>query len=327
MTPTVMMRAALVAACIVSNTPPAVAQAADGVRFFEAAEYGRAKAVFEPALRSNPNDATASFYLGRIAMVEGRDGDAASFFERAVKLDATRSDYFLWLGRAYGRQAQHANVLRQAGLAKKTKNAWDRAVQLDPNNLDARENLIDYYLQAPGILGGSRAKAYAEAEEIRKRNALRGLLVLGRLYEGDKRYAEAERAYVYASKEPSERPVGQYRLGQLYVTMGAYERAFDVFESMLKANPLDRLALFLIGRTGAMSGLRLDRAEEALRAYIRSIPEVGEPTLANAHWRLGQIYERRSDTAQARTEYLAALRLDPKHKDAAAALRRFGNGT
>jgi tetratricopeptide (TPR) repeat protein len=294
-----------------------------GVRLFEAGKFKEAKTVFEPALKSNARDAAAAFYLGRIAMEERKNDRAADYFESATKLDPNNSTYFLWLGRAYGREAQSANVLRQPGLAKKTKSAWERAIALDPDNLDARSDLIQYYVQAPGFLGGSTAKALEQAEEIRKRNALRGYLELGALYERDKKLADAEKAYVAAAKEKSDRHVGEYRLGVFYQNTGAYQKAFELFEAMIGANPAEAGALFQIGKTGALSGQRLDRAVEALEAYLQTTPGKNDPSLAAAHWRLGMVHERRQDRQRAKAEYETALRLDPTFKPATESLKKL----
>jgi tetratricopeptide (TPR) repeat protein len=299
------------------------ADTASGVRLFEAGKFKEAKTVFEPAFKANTRDAAAAFYLGRIAMEERKNDRAADYFETATKLDAKNSTYFLWLGRAYGREAQSANVLRQPGLAKKTRSAWERAIELDPDNLDARTDLIQYYVQAPGFLGGSTQKALDQAEEVRKRNALRGLLELGALYERDKRTADAEKAYLAASKEKSDRHVGEYRLGVFYQNTGAFDKAFELFESMIAANPNEFGALFQIGKTGAMSGQRLERAEEALHAYLQTTPGRNDPSLAAAHWRLGMVYEKRQDKPRAKSEYETALRLDPAFKQATESLKKL----
>lgn len=316
--------AALVAAVVlVPNVLTGQNGDSSGVRLFDAGKYKEAKTVFEPAFKSNARDAAAAFYLGRIAMEERKNDRAADYFETATKLDPKNATYFLWLGRAYGREAQNANVLRQPGLAKKTKGAWERAIAIDPDNLDARADLIQYYMQAPGLLGGSTAKALEQADEIRKRNALRGYLELGALYEQDKKPADAEKAYLNAAKEKSDRHVGEYRLGVFYQSTGAYEKAFELFESMIATNPSEAGALFQIGKTGALSGQRLARATEALEAYLQTTPGRNDPSLVAAHWRLGMVHEKRQDRQRAKTEYESALRLDPTFKPATESLKKL----
>jgi len=92
---------------------------------------------------------------------------------------------------------------------------------------------------------------------------------------------------------------------------------------MIAANPAESGALFQIGKTGALSGQRLDRAAEALEAYLQTTPGKNDPSLAAAHWRLGMVHERRQNRQQAKTEYESALRLDPTFKPATESLKKL----
>ena len=111
-------------------------------------------------------------------------------------------------------------------------------------------------------------------------------------------------------------------LGDLYRRTGQYDKAFATFERMQRALPNEASALYLIGRTSAVSGERLDDGERALKAYIAAHRKPTDPPLASAHFRLGTIYEKQRRRDLARQEYEATLRLDPYQNEAKAALKR-----
>ena len=50
----------------------------------------------------------------------------------------------------------------------------EKAVEIDPDSVEARFALMEYYLQAPALVGGDITKAKAQAEEIAKRNTAEG---------------------------------------------------------------------------------------------------------------------------------------------------------
>jgi tetratricopeptide (TPR) repeat protein len=117
------------------------------------------------------SDAPSAFALGGAAFDAQRYDQAIAWFEKAVQLDEANSDYHLWLGRAYGHEAQRSAVWRQPSLALKVKAHFERAVELNPDNLAARADLQEYYEKAPVILGGGAEKAHQQAQEIAKRKA------------------------------------------------------------------------------------------------------------------------------------------------------------
>src|SRR5258708_31313459 len=101
-------------------------------------------------LSSAPADAESSNLLCR-AYFALEDWDRAeSSCRKAVSLDQGNSRYHLWLGRVYGERADRANFLGAAGPAGKTRTEFERAVQLNPKELEARLDLAEIYLAAPG---------------------------------------------------------------------------------------------------------------------------------------------------------------------------------
>ncbi|MDP9201071.1 MAG: tetratricopeptide repeat protein [Gemmatimonadota bacterium] len=288
-----------------------------GIQLFDAKKYAEARAALLPY---GQRDASAAFYLGRIEM-ENSDADKATeWFEHAVKMNPKSAVYHDWLGRAYGRQAQHANKFRLPFLAKKTKNAWDTALALDPDNLDVRDDLITYYTQAPGFLGGSKEKAREMALEIKKRNPYRGAVAAANLCAAAKDTVCVERELQEMVTNYPDSATVYASLAVFYANQKQFDKAFAVLDQRLRTKPNELTTLYQVGRTAALSGQNLDRGEQALRTYLASpIPE-GGPAPSGVHYRLGMIYEKKGAKDLAREEYRTTLQLNPKHPDAQKAL-------
>lgn len=315
---------ALVALVLAPLTAGAAPDAlAPGIQLFESRRYEDARKYFEPYAARNPKHAEAFLYLGRTYFYLGRYEAAIDPLEKAAALAPGQTLVQLWLARAYGRSAQQASLFKQPGLAKKSKAAYEKAVALDPANLDARGDLIQYYLLAPGFLGGSVEKAKEQAAEIRKRDAIRGVEASVTIHLNQKDFAAAARETKEAIQRTPSEPRLRLLLAGIYLSQESWEPSFEALEALLKTDPGNRIALYQIGRVGALSGKRLDRAEESLKRYLEKPPVPDEPPLANAHFRLGMVYEKKGNKALARAEYQAALKLDSDLKDAKEALAKL----
>jgi tetratricopeptide (TPR) repeat protein len=296
---------------------------APGIQHFEARRFEEARKFFEPFAAQHPKDSDAAYYLGRTYFSLRKWDTAAEWLEKAAALAPRQSPVQLWLARSYGQAAQRASVFKQPGLAKKAKAAWDKAVALDPNNLDARSDLIQYYLIAPGILGGSVEKAKEQAAEIQKRDALRGAQAFATIHLNQKDFAAAERELKEAIQKAPADPRPRVVLAGIYQGQEKWDAAFETLEAALKADPDHWDALYQVGRAAALSGKRLDRGEECLKRYLTHTPSEDQAPLANTHFRLGMVYEKKGNKPLARAEYQAALKLDPTLEEAKEALAKL----
>lgn len=292
--------------------------AAAGIALYDQGRYEEAR----HALAALPNDPQALFTLGRIALVQNDAAKAADYLEKAVAKAPNSATYHFWLGQAYGTQAQKASLFGQASLAKKTQAEFERAVQLDPNNLDAREGLLEYYLLAPGIMGGSDDKALAQATEIRKRDAFEGHKAFGRIYAHDKKLDLARNEYIAAVREQPNAPKPHYHLGAFYLLEKNYKAALEEMDAALKLDPNYMPAVFQVGHLAVLSSSNFARGEESLRRYVAYAPKSGEPPLGRAYYWLGGIYEKQGKKAEAKGNYAQALKLNPGAKDVAEAMKR-----
>jgi len=108
---------------------------------------------------------------GQAAIDRNDPQGALTALQRAAAEDPNNAKVHYRLGVAYGNLAQKAGAFHRMSLARHTRDEFERAVELDPNDLDARWALVQYYAMAPGYLGGSEEKARQQAEEISKRDA------------------------------------------------------------------------------------------------------------------------------------------------------------
>ena len=286
------------------------------IELFDARKYSAAKAAVERLVQADREDAAAAFWLGRIYYVERRLDRAASWFEKATELDPGNALAHHWLGVASGRQAIGANRFRQVILARRTKSALERAVELDPDLLESRQYLLQFYLVAPGVVGGSKEKALEQAREIAKRDVMRGHLAMGAIHDSEEDAQSAEREYMAAIRAAPDSLDGYYGLALMYQRTKQYDKAFDTYERVLTRRPSETRARYLIGRTAALSGQRLDRAEAALREYLRPRADASRQGNASAHYLLGVIYEKRGDAAAAAREYELSRKMDPNQAEA-----------
>lgn len=303
-------------AAYAANEPMAIA-----IDRFETGELEAAETLFHEQLAAEP--ARAAYYLGRIHFRRDDLDGAIEWLERATAEDSSDSGSQLWLGRAYLAQLQHASMFKKLGLSKKVRACYLMAIQLDPDNLSARESLAGYYFNAPRIAGGSTEKGLEQVREIKARDARRGHLMLASHYTDEESYDLAEKEYQAALALAPNEPDTLYHLGQLSQTRGDPAQAFDYFERALTADPDHRASLYAVGRTAAISGSNTEKGIECLQRYLKGEPDDNTPARTYAYWRLGMIYEHKGDTAQARRSYGAAVELDPENDRARKALEKL----
>lgn len=287
--------------------------------FYEAKKPDEAAKLLKTIDDDNKEYAEAQYYLGRIAFDKKEYDDASEYFEEATEANDKVADYFNWLGNTYGTIAKDANVMRQGFLAPKMRSAWEKAVQLDPKNIGARQSLIEFYTLAPGFMGGSFDKAKEMAKQIITLNAALGHRAMGNILLREENVAGAEKSYLEMVKADE---AYASVLTNFYVNQKQYDKAFNGLEEQVKKNAEDMASVYQIGKTSAVSGKRLDRGEQCLRQYLTYKPKENEPSHAGANMRLAQIFEKRGNKAEAKKLFQEALKLDKTLVEAKEGLER-----
>jgi len=290
---------------------PAVQRLVDERKFDEA----------RAAIGSATNDDKAMHCLGMIDIQRNRAREALAEFEKAAKLNDQSSLHHLWIGNSLGNLADSTSKIKLPFLARRVKSEFQRAVDLDPTSIDARHGLIQFYSQAPGVMGGSMDKAREQVKEIAKLNAMRGHFEMANLYARDKKLAEAEQEFIAAERESPDSVAAGTTLAGFYVNQGRWSDAFATFERIQKRFPDDGPLRYQIGRAAAISGEQLDRGEREMKAWLASPPKgTTTPTISSGHWRLGMIHEKQGRKDVARADYNEALILWPANDNAKKSL-------
>lgn len=246
---------------------------------------------------------------------------AISACERAVALAPNNGLYHLWLGRANGEKADRVSFITAIGLAKKVHAELERAVELDPSNWEARTDLAEFYLEAPGIVGGGKDKARAQAEKLAPLNLGYSHWVKARIAEKEKDDATAEREY-RAAIDASQGGVRAWlNLAGFYKHLNQLD-AMDQALNTMESRPLDHPAALLDGASMLLrSGRNYPLAIRLVRRYLDSNAVEEEPAF-KAHVILGELLERQGDRAAAAEEYRAALALAHSYRPAQDGLKR-----
>lgn len=248
-----------------------------------------AQAALATITAAEPKQAEAWSLLGRVQLARNDAEAAVASLEQATTLEPSSSEYQRQLGDAYGASALKAGMLGKLSFARKCKAAYDKAVELDPKNIDARWSVMEFCRQAPAIAGGGLEGAYAQAEEIRKLDPARGRSALATIYVAEKKMVAA----------------------------------FGLFDEALAASPEDYATLYQLGRLCAMTGQRLDQGLTVLRKCLTMTPPEGQPGPAPVNWRIGNLLEKQGDKPGAKAAYEAALAADATFVPAMESLRKL----
>lgn len=301
------------------------ARAADSAQnMLAAGRVDEAISALQGRLSSDPSDAESFNLLCRAYFALDDWERAESACRKAVSLEPNNSRFHLWLGRVYGEKADRANFLSAAGLAGKTRTEFQRAVDLNPKDRDARLDLAEFYLSAPGIVGGGQDRARAQAKVIGTVSPGWEHWIYARIAEKNKDAVGAEREYrqsvdlSHGDGEAWRNLAGFYRKQKRYAEME---------QAIVKVSqaPLSRLdTLVDAAETLLHSGRSYPLAVQLLRQYLDSGP-VEEAPAFKAHYLLGTLLEKQGDKAGAAQEYRASLALARNFGLAQQALNRVAH--
>jgi Flp pilus assembly protein TadD len=243
----------------------AAATAPDGARnLYQRTDYKSAIAL----LNKTTPDAGSLELTGQCYFMLGDFRRATESLERAAALAPNDSMIQTWLGRAWGRRAETSFPLTALGYATKTRIAFEKAILLDPANADALGDLLDFYVDAPGMIGGGLDKAAGLLPHFAQYDPVGGYLAQARIDEKKKQFASAE-SHLRKAVEAAPKKVGLIiDLAQFLSRRGRYEESERAFAQAAAVDPNAPRILFGRANSYIQSRRNLKQARELLKRYI-----------------------------------------------------------
>jgi Tfp pilus assembly protein PilF len=296
----------LIAALILQMHGELIAQTVDeGIVLFQQKKFAEAKSVFEKILDKDDNNAEAHYRLGLVYLHRSNSqrnvDEAVDQLEKAVDLKPDSADYHFLYGVAIAEKTQKAGFIKQAFLAPKIKNAFKRAVELNPRHIQARLGLAQYYLSAPSIAGGDETEGWKQVDEAIKLDEVQGRSVKASFLERAKKNDDAEKEYkiLAASKPQDGRTWRGY--GYFCVRTKRYDEAITYFKKYVELRPDTADSFQCLGD----GFLRKGDADQAISMFRKSL-EIDKDFLSSLE-KMGEAYKIKGQKKEAKEMFMAVL--------------------
>jgi Flp pilus assembly protein TadD len=234
-------------------------------------------------------DGAAYELMGRNYYMQSDYKKATEVLEKAVAAGPDNSEYALWLARAFGRRAETSSPFTAPGYASKARQYFEKAAQLNPRNLEALTDLFEYYLQAPGFLGGGLDKAQVTAHQIAAIDPAEGHWSQAKLAERRKEYGSAE-DQLRRAIEVSPHQVGRFiDLARFLARQGRLQEADQSLARAQKIAPNSPKLVFAQADLYIKHGRNLELAKDLLKRYLSMTLSPDDPPKSQAEKLLRQV--------------------------------------
>ena len=269
---------ALLSALAVCAAPAHTPDLSQAEELYKRTDYERSLALLD----LHSNQATTAFLIGRNYFMLGDFKKSTDYLQKATNADPSNSEYMDWLGRVYGKRAETSNPLLAPGFASKARQAFEKAVELNPKNSDALSDLFDYYLNAPGFLGGGYDKALAVSQKMAAIDPPEGYFEKAKLAQKRKEYQTAEEHLRQAVAVAQHKVGHMIALAKFLASEGRTRESDDVFRQAETIAPNAPEIWYARADVLVKQKRNLNEAKNLLEKYMRAQITVDDPPKEDA---------------------------------------------
>lgn len=275
-----------------------------------------------------PTNHRAHYALALIALHRGDFAEVQLHIERAIAANDSVAQYHYMLGNALFATINDAGMLQRVSISNRGRDAFERAVELDPRHVEARMAMGFFYLFAPGIAGGSNRKAKEQADALLAIEAGRyaGWMLHAQIAANTKKWAEMTDAF---RKARDAAPSAKERANVLLMEGSQLLQAKD---DAAGAIPLLRdAAAGSDGDSRVTALFLLGSAHHKLKQHTEAVPLFFEvlalnPDARNTRFLLGESLEalnRQREALQQYRDFVERFPDDSRAKQAKRAIRNI----
>ena len=229
--------------------------------------YPEAQLVLDRAVQADPRNAEAYCLLGELQFIARNHKKAVEYADKAILLNSAKASYQLLRGRVIGNLAQQVNMVRAMTMVGDIRGAFEKAVQLEPKNREARSYLFLFYLQTPGIAGGGLDKAKAFTEQTQSLDAAQGHYFKGLVLRREKNPGSAQAEYRLAIAADPHYAVVYNDLGGVELEFKQVDLAIEHFRKQVELTPEDANSWDSLGEGWLAKG----NLDESIKAYRKAL--------------------------------------------------------
>jgi Flp pilus assembly protein TadD len=253
---------------------------------YQRTEYRESLGMLLPIAQK---DAATFGLIGQNYFMIGEYKNATEALEKAIRMEPNNAGFFHWLGSIYGRRAEMGNPFTSPGYAVKAGQMFEKAVALDPSNKGSAGDLLDFYLAAPGFLGGGMHKAEELAARIARTDPAEGHYAVAQIEEKRKDYNSAEQHLRRAQELAPSQAGRAMDLAMFLAKRGRFDESEAMFDQAAHMAPDNAKILFERANTYINEQRNLEVAKQLLQRYIRAQLTPDDPPRERAAFLLKKI--------------------------------------
>ena len=253
------------------------------------------------------------------ALIEGDLKVASKTIQKELKQTPNDAQLHKIAGDVFAVRAQDASLFSAPGLAKKTLKSYKKAVELAPENTNYRMSLMQFYLFAPGIVGGSKKLGAEQAEKINQLDPVSGVVADSFLLLNKKDKESLDALFSGLSPELLSNPRVKMAKANYLRSTDQFDQALELLSSLTELPtatlPEDQKllpyrAMMQIGFIGLNSETHQATGLKSFKRYLDTAPATYK--LTSKKWVslfLGRLYAAMGDSEMAKTTLIAAKKL------------------